>query len=990
MKENVKRLRRENPEFEYHLYDDKMCRKFIKTHFDKDVVFAFDKLKPGAYKADLWRYCVLYIHGGIYLDIKMKCVNGFRLIHLTDKEYWVKDRIVQGKQGVWQGLISTKPKNKALKLAIDHLVNNVYEGFTGHSLEITGPLLMNKYIGPDKYDVLRFDMVNGESRIYSQMGLIISNYREYRKEYGKPSYNWMYRNCDLYYFPVLTAVETVDLSRTIQNDGVTFYTSTLSIVSTEKGILTNQRWVNYTYKPNGAKKEIPKRWISLNSRFWLDSSLRKIGEEVFLETPNIPAKAVGIEDIRLYCHRGDIHFISNRMARINHGIYPQTGEKLTSLEIDSNKPEKNWSYVEFDGRLSVVYQWYPLKIGTINSSGLSIFHTDHNMPHVFKHARGGTPGVRIHDEIWFVLHRSQNHEKNVYNYQHLFAVFDLNMRLKRYSESFKINGAKVEYCTGMIYDKGRLMLSYSVLDSQSFISIYDINNLSVRFYHVPIVDVVCGWLADGGITSEGGREINMRDNGELRYCLRSIRMYCPHIRTIHLILGRDCEPPDYINEHSNIRLIKESELYDDVQPNSETKKLFYGKIKGLSDYFLTFDDDFFLCKPLNLHDLIRRGKPIINSTGFFGRYQNDGEGHIPLMWKRNDYNRIIDKYLDKTFYLSLGTRRVNPFPEIKQNLVQKQLALRGTVHGADLWFHGGTLEAAIKRLKRCQGTIQNACFNEHLSRKSIEYQKELIKFNQELSQIFYQVPISNNKIIRQIFIYWDTGFNNAPILIKKCLDSWIHHNHNWKIIKLNNENIHEYINFDDLIKEKAITPTSFSDILRVKLLNKYGGCWCDATTLCRVPLDSWLPQYTEQGFFAFQKPAEERDISSWFLYSTPGNKIISEWELSVTRFVRQNKRVGFCNQSKTYNQWNSSEQKQHYFWLHYLFNDLVKYNSEFKNQFNLKPVFKEKGHSLNKNDFSRKTDEFIASVWAFKYPMYKMTYKHKVNYNSNAQFLLEH
>jgi mannosyltransferase OCH1-like enzyme len=72
MKQNVKRLQRENPEFEYFLYDDKMCRKFIKEHFHEEVVFAFDKLKPGAYKADLWRYCVLYIHGGIYLDINFR------------------------------------------------------------------------------------------------------------------------------------------------------------------------------------------------------------------------------------------------------------------------------------------------------------------------------------------------------------------------------------------------------------------------------------------------------------------------------------------------------------------------------------------------------------------------------------------------------------------------------------------------------------------------------------------------------------------------------------------------------------------------------------------------------------------------------------------------------------------------------------------------------------------------------------------------------
>ena len=121
MKKNVKRLQRENPEFEYFLFDDKMCRKFIQEHFDEDVVFAFDKLKPGAYKADLWRYCVLYIHGGIYLDIKMGCVNGFKLTQLTDKEYWVKDC---SPAGIYQAVMVCLPNNHCLYKAIQKIVEN--------------------------------------------------------------------------------------------------------------------------------------------------------------------------------------------------------------------------------------------------------------------------------------------------------------------------------------------------------------------------------------------------------------------------------------------------------------------------------------------------------------------------------------------------------------------------------------------------------------------------------------------------------------------------------------------------------------------------------------------------------------------------------------------------------------------------------------------------------------------------------------------------
>jgi mannosyltransferase OCH1-like enzyme len=63
MRECVNNLKEQNPEFTHYLYDNQMCRDFIIKHFNDDVVYTYDKLRPGAYKADLWRYRVLYIHG---------------------------------------------------------------------------------------------------------------------------------------------------------------------------------------------------------------------------------------------------------------------------------------------------------------------------------------------------------------------------------------------------------------------------------------------------------------------------------------------------------------------------------------------------------------------------------------------------------------------------------------------------------------------------------------------------------------------------------------------------------------------------------------------------------------------------------------------------------------------------------------------------------------------------------------------------------------
>lgn len=55
--------------WEYKFYTDDMAANFLATHFPPEVLEAYDMLRPGAFKADLFRYCVLLIHGGVYADV---------------------------------------------------------------------------------------------------------------------------------------------------------------------------------------------------------------------------------------------------------------------------------------------------------------------------------------------------------------------------------------------------------------------------------------------------------------------------------------------------------------------------------------------------------------------------------------------------------------------------------------------------------------------------------------------------------------------------------------------------------------------------------------------------------------------------------------------------------------------------------------------------------------------------------------------------------
>jgi hypothetical protein len=133
-----------HPKFDFYLFDDEDCRNFIKDNFDDSVLQAYDSLIPGAYKADLWRYCILYINGGIYMDMKYHSINNFRFIELTENEFWVLD--IDNKS-VYNALMIVKSRNEILMKCIDKIVENVRNKFYGNTcLEPTGPALLGSFI----------------------------------------------------------------------------------------------------------------------------------------------------------------------------------------------------------------------------------------------------------------------------------------------------------------------------------------------------------------------------------------------------------------------------------------------------------------------------------------------------------------------------------------------------------------------------------------------------------------------------------------------------------------------------------------------------------------------------------------------------------------------------------------------------------------------------------------------------------------------------
>ena len=191
MQENVDRMKKLNPEFNIQLYDDNDCRKFIQNNFSEDILIAFDTLKPGAYKADLWRLCILYINGGIYADIKLNCINNFKFIALTEKEHYVIDtpgHWKEGEIGLWNGLMIVKPKNILLLRCINKISENVKnKNYDYNLLYPTGPgLLGEEYVKILRENNLtelnKLDLCLDNHQIIFNNVPILESYKEYRTE----------------------------------------------------------------------------------------------------------------------------------------------------------------------------------------------------------------------------------------------------------------------------------------------------------------------------------------------------------------------------------------------------------------------------------------------------------------------------------------------------------------------------------------------------------------------------------------------------------------------------------------------------------------------------------------------------------------------------------------------------------------------------------------------------------------------------------------
>lgn len=123
---------------------------------------------------------------------------------------------------------------------------------------------------------------------------------------------------------------------------------------------------------------------------------------------------------------------------------------------------------------------------------------------------------------------------------------------------------------------------------------------------------------EGNPLSTGTGETRFIDNGELRYCLASIRTFAPWIRNIYLVT--DNQKPafltDQLLEELSIVIIDHKVLFRDFEwalPtfNSRTIETALWRIPGIAPRFIYFNDDFIVTAPVSPDHFFENGKVVL-------------------------------------------------------------------------------------------------------------------------------------------------------------------------------------------------------------------------------------------------------------------------------------------------------------------------------------------------------------------------------------------
>ncbi|UNL60918.1 capsular polysaccharide synthesis protein [Limosilactobacillus mucosae] len=257
---------------------------------------------------------------------------------------------------------------------------------------------------------------------------------------------------------------------------------------------------------------------------------------------------------------------------------------------------------------------------------------------------------------------------------------------------------------------------------------------------------------------------------------------------------------------------------------------------------------------------------------------------------------------------------------------------------------------AIRRRSLNNDSIFGEKINNYNEKLVLNRLNRIFKYEYFEEEIYFkpkcQVPPET------IWIMWWQGYNNAPNLVKACINSVKINNKNHNVIIITQENFKDYVMLPNFILKKFengyISITHLSDIIRVLLLYNYGGLWIDSTVL---NISSINRKVFDSTFFSIRTGLETKEPShgewtTFFMASHPKNKLMKKIAVSHFKF------------------WKNHNEVIDYIMFDYIIRLLVLENDKFSKQVLMVPINNVKTFELRKyinNQYSEVVDE-VSSI----------------------------
>ena len=116
-----------NSGYKYLFFDEKLCYEYIKNNFSSEILNTFINIKNLAHKCDLFRYCLLYNEGGVYIDYDLQLfVSIDEIINLSNNSDLITALGAHSNDKFGEctnGFIITKKKNPIFLKLINTIIN---------------------------------------------------------------------------------------------------------------------------------------------------------------------------------------------------------------------------------------------------------------------------------------------------------------------------------------------------------------------------------------------------------------------------------------------------------------------------------------------------------------------------------------------------------------------------------------------------------------------------------------------------------------------------------------------------------------------------------------------------------------------------------------------------------------------------------------------------------------------------------------------------